>query len=64
MVSKVSKKVSKKVWTHWELNPTPLANQVLSERDNQLHHVPVHKSEIDFRVQLGRRVTLPLRTMV
>jgi hypothetical protein len=35
-----------KKWTHWELNPTPLAYcgklfpNVLSERDNQLHHVP------------------------
>ena len=27
-------------WTHWELNPTPLADKMLSERDNQPHHVP------------------------
>ena len=28
-------------WTHWELNPTPLAyHTMLSKRDNQLHHVP------------------------
>jgi hypothetical protein len=43
-----SKRESIKNWTHWELNPTPLAYHVLwtnsrrmlSERDNQLHHVP------------------------
>ena len=33
-----------KMWTHWELNPAPPANDqfmMLSGCDNQLHHVPL-----------------------
>jgi hypothetical protein len=46
------KREEQKLWTHWELNPTPLAYHVLwtnsrcmlSERDNQLHHVPLERT--------------------
>ena len=31
----------KKKWTRPGLNRTPLASAMLSERDNQLHHVPL-----------------------
>ena len=42
--SRISVFRRKNIWTHWELNPTPLAIWVLSERDNQLHHVPLYMS--------------------
>ena len=42
-LSRFKSNQKEKNWTHWELNPTPLAQWMLSERDNQLHHVPFYR---------------------